>query len=348
MRIIARLKTLNILKRDGKAMSRSEIEQVLKVLSVAIKRETTAFNYYSRGSENLSLPQGVRGLLSRLAEEERGHRHLLTNEYQAIERGWDDSEQSGSDLSYAIPQKPSFIPLDVSDDLETAAVSLPAVLVGGDNILSTIIKEHDLEDRGTFLLLYDVMGHSIETTHINALAAKTMGEYVETSCSAKMEMELLSPGKVVRLLNGKINEIFEGQGVFLTLMCMLFNSNTGMLKYTLAGHEPPFLIRENGKAGSLLDTQLIVGIDSDFYYRENMVSFERGDTLCIFSDGIVEARNADGDFFGRRKIAKILESNRGTPPRKIVNEILVKLNEFIGSIPLTDEITIVIITSKGG
>ncbi len=327
-------------------MSRSEIEQVLKVLSGAIKRETTAFNYYYRGSENLSLPQGVRGLLSRLAEEERTHRHLLINEYQAVERGWGDSERPDSGLSYAIPEKLSFISLNISNDLESAAVSLPSVFVGGDNILSTVIKEHDSEDRGTFLLLYDVMGHSIETTQINALAAKIMGEYIENSCSAKMEMELLSPGKVVRLLNSEINEIFEGQGVFLTLMCVLFNSDTGILKYTLAGHEPPILIRDRGKAVSLLNTQLIVGIDSDYYYRENMIPFEKGDKLCIFSDGIVEARNADGEFFGRKRIAKIVENNWNESPRKIIKKALVKLKEFIGTIPLSDEITIVIIALK--
>ncbi|MCK4235856.1 MAG: SpoIIE family protein phosphatase [Candidatus Krumholzibacteria bacterium] len=327
----------------------SEIQQVLQVLSKAIIRETAAFNYYYKGSEDASFPPGVRGLLSRLAEEERMHRHLLMNEYIAVEKGWQGapSEGKGHDLSYAVPDEPVYVSLDVSSDLEVTAVSLPARLVGGDNILSTVIRDHNGKETGTFLLLYDVMGHSIETTEINALAARVLGEYLEASCSVKMEKELVSPQKVVQHLNEKISEKFEGQGVFLTLLCALFDSENKMMTYTLAGHEPPFLVNDRGSVGSLLNTQLIVGIDAGFRYLEHKVPFREGDLLCIFSDGIVEAENAAGEIYGRERVAGIMEKFWEMPSEAIVRSMLSDLREFCWGMPLKDEVSIVIVGAKG-
>jgi len=327
----------------------SEIKQVLKVLSRAIIRETTAFNHYYKGSEDATLPPGVRGLLSRLAEEERKHRRLLVDEYRAVEKGWDESHsdpEKGS-LSYTVPGKLPYVPIETSGDLEITAVSLPARLVGGDNILSTTIRDRSGGDIGTFLLLYDAMGHSLDTTELNAIAARLLGEYIDPSFSSDMRMELLSPKKVVRYLNAGISEAFEGQGVFLTLLSALFDAKNKMLSYTLAGHEPPFLVHDRGRVGSLLNTQLIVGIDPEFQYRENKVPFEKGDILCIFSDGIIEAVDPDGDIFGRERVAAILEKHWKSPAKTIVKEMLGDLDRFCSGRPLNDEVSIMIIRSKG-
>ena len=104
-------------------MSEEEKKQILKVLSGAIQRETGAFNFYSRKSEDPAMPGGVRGLLARLAEEERRHRRLLLNEYMSVKKGWQESEdrEKGKTLSFSIPRELTLTPLDVSSDLDIAA-----------------------------------------------------------------------------------------------------------------------------------------------------------------------------------------------------------------------------------
>ncbi|MBN1165211.1 MAG: SpoIIE family protein phosphatase [Candidatus Krumholzibacteriota bacterium] len=329
-------------------MSESEIQQVLKVLSRAIIRETAAFNYYYQGSENTSLPSGVRGLLSKLAEEERRHRHLLMNEFRSVELSWKGMRKEGEEqaLSYQVPGGASFIPLQVAAPHEIAAVSLPARLVGGDNILTSIIRDRENREAGTFLMLYDAMGHGIETTEINALAARIMGEYLDMSGSVETQKEILSPQAVVRHLNQKIHETYEGQGVFLTLLCALFDTRNKSMTYTLAGHEPPFMIHNREKVISLLDTQLIVGIDAEYNYREKTVPFVGGDVLCIFSDGIIEANNREGDIFGRRRVARILEESLDRPAEAIVENIMRGLRRFCAGIPLADEVSIIVFNHK--
>jgi serine phosphatase RsbU (regulator of sigma subunit) len=330
-------------------MSEEEKEQILKVLSGAIRRETGAFNFYSRKSEDQDMPRSVRGLLSRLAEEERRHRRLLLGEYMSVKKGWleSDDREKGKTISFSIPDKLTFIPVDVSSNLEIAAVSLPSRLVGGDNVISFVLRGHSGDETITVLLLYDVMGHSLETTEINAMAARIIGEYGEMAGSGQMEAERMSPKRLVDLLNKNIFETYGEEGIFLTLICVMFDLENDSFIYSCAGHEPPFVVLDEGKAASLLHTQLVVGIDPDFHYREHEVPFGEGDVFCIFSDGIIEAKNGEGEFFGREGVKRILEENAERSPGEIIKAVLKGAGEFLGGEPLEDEVSMVVVKSKG-
>ncbi|UCF05476.1 MAG: SpoIIE family protein phosphatase [bacterium] len=326
-----------------------EKEQILRVLARAIIKETNAFNYYYKGSEDPAMPPGVKGVLSRLAEEERKHRQTLMYEYRGVERGWRDKQPDESEhaLSYVIPEELPFFTTESSQDLEISAVSLPSRLVGGDNILSRIVTGHNGTETGTILLLYDAMGHGIKTTDINALAARVLGEYFEQSAVGRVDSELLRPKDIVRLLNQRINERYEGEGVFLSVLCIFFDSRNKTLVYTCAGHEPPFLVHEGGRVGSLLYTQLLAGIDREYPYREYKVPFDDGDLLCIFTDGIVEVENGDGEIFGRERIADILEGSWRDEPEQVIRDLLDGMQRYNVAEEIKDEISIVVIRSKG-
>ena len=221
-------------------MDEQEKLEILKVLQTAIMRETGAFNFYYRKSEDGSLPLSVRGLLVRLAEEERRHRHLLLDEYIAVDKGWSGGRGGESELSYLPPESLSFLPLELDSSLEGAAVTLPGNFIGGDSIYSSVIRDRLGNELGSFLYLYDVMGHSVETTALSGFASSIFGEYMESAGIARMEKENLSPGQVVQLINERFSERFEGQGIFLTMFCAYFDSSQKVLTYTCAGHEPPF------------------------------------------------------------------------------------------------------------
>jgi serine phosphatase RsbU (regulator of sigma subunit) len=330
-------------------MSHVEKEQILKVLSRAIIRETNAFNIYYKESENTELPPGARGLLVRLAEEERIHRQLLVNEYKSIEKDWSGKPGLGGEgkLSYDIPADPVFSPLEMSGDLEAAALTIPSRLVGGDNIITRIIRGHKGKNEGTILLLYDAMGHGMETTEINALAARSVGEYIDSSSMSGVERELLSPKKVIEFLNGKIAERYEGEGVFLTALCAYFDTADRRLTFTCAGHEPPFVIDSEGSVSSLLKTQLIVGIDPEFHYKESTVPFGPGEVFCIFSDGIIEAEDSERRIFGRDGVSGILAGRPEAAPQDIIGSLLRGLDEHLNGGQLTDEVSVVVVRAKG-
>lgn len=329
-------------------MSSEEKNQILKVLSGAIIRETNAFNYYYKGSEDRRLPSAARGLLSRLAEEERVHRQLLVEEYKAIEKGW-SGKPGGEDetsLSYTIPEKLTWSPLDTGPALEAAALTLPSRLVGGDNMVSRVLRGPGGSEIGTLMLLYDAMGHSMKTTELNALAARAAGEYIDSAFTSSTGQEILSPARIVALLNERIAARYEGEGVFLTVLCVFFDHGKESLTYTSAGHEPPFVAGAEG-ARSLLQTQLIAGIDRSFKYREHTVPFSAGEVFCAFSDGIIEASDGSGRIFGREGVARLLERNSGETPGKIIERLLGGLEAHLGGMPLEDEVTVMTVKRKG-
>jgi serine phosphatase RsbU (regulator of sigma subunit) len=323
--------------------------QILAVLSGAILRETDAFNYYHKNADDTSAPAGVRGLFTRLAEEERGHRHLLINEFLSVKRGWREKGEDGVEYApaFKVPKKLPFLSLKSAPDLETAAVCLPGRLVGGDNVFSAVVRDHAGDTTGTFLVLYDAMGHSLETTETNALAAKVVGEQFESSSTARMQRELLAPERIAKLLNETLHEKFDGQGVFLTLFCALFDTQNETISYTCGGHEPPFVVRAEGRVESLLNTQLIVGIDPGFDYVADSIPFKKNDLLCIFTDGIVEARNEEGDFFGRDGVQRVLRRSGQSSPREVIELLLEEVQRHSAAELIQDEISIVVVRSKG-
>ncbi len=328
-------------------MGKSELELVLEVLSKAILRETLSFNYYFKAGKDTSLPDGVRGLLTQLAEEERVHRKLLLNEYTAVQKGWGGKGHEGKNagsISYSIPENPEFVPLAAAENLDIKAVSFPARLVGGDNILARVIRERGKGDTGMFVTLYDVMGHSIETTKINSMAASVLGEYLDNTLSSDAEKEILSPSRAVSHLNREFSSEFEGRGIFLTLFSAYIDTEKNSIKYTTAGHEPPMVVRKNGQVDSLFDTQLVIGIDGLREYYENSIPFERGDMLCFFSDGILEAKNPAGNFYGRQRLSDVLSKQRGKSAGETVLGILEDLREFCSEEPLEDELTIAVVS----
>jgi len=330
-------------------MSAEEKNQILKVLSGAIIRETNAFNYYYRGSEDERLPSGARGLLSRLAEEERVHRQLLVEEYKAIEKGWNGipGEEGEATLSYSIPEKLTWSPLATAAGLEAAALTLPSRLVGGDNLVSRVLKGPGGREMGTLMLLYDAMGHSMKTTELNAIAARAVGEYIDSTFTAGTEKDILSPASIVGLINDRIAARYEGEGVFLTVLCVFIDPAGERLVYSSAGHEPPFIVEAGGGSRSLLQTQLIAGIDSSFKYREQGVPFRSGEVFCVFSDGVIEAQNDSGRIFGREGVARLLEKNTNEPPGVIIERLLGGLDAHLGGRPLEDEVTVMVVKRKG-
>jgi len=329
-------------------MDEQEKLEILKVLQTAIMRETGAFNFYYRKSEDNSLPMSVRGLLVRLAEEERRHRHLLLDEYIAVDKGWSVGRDGGTELSYMPPESLSFLPLELDSSLLGAAITLPGSFIGGDSIFSSVIRDRMGNELGSFFFLYDIMGHSVETTALSGFASSIFGEYMESAGIARMEKESLSPSQVVQLINERFSERFEGQGIFLTMFCAYFDSSKKIITYTCAGHEPPFLIDASGTNLSMINTQLIVGIDRDYRYREFTVPFESGSMLCIFSDGVVEASNKNGDYLGREEVYEILKRYYMKNPEGVVKGLLEGIIAYCGGEPMKDELSIIVIKGKRG
>jgi serine phosphatase RsbU (regulator of sigma subunit) len=216
------------------------------------------------------------------------------------------------------------------DWLDLAAASLPATEVGGD-----YYDYFQLAPTQLALVLGDVSGHG--------LASGLLLSGVR-SCLYLLEQDLSSPIPVFEKLNNMVRRTTERR-TFMTLLCAVLDSEAGTLTVTSAGH-PPVLhydsrrrsFEEIGQGAPPLGTFL----QADYVEERRPVA--AGDLLIFYTDGLVEARNAQGQDYGdarlQRAVARAVDRRTA---REVRDSILGDLAIFKGDEEQADDITVVVV-----
>jgi serine phosphatase RsbU (regulator of sigma subunit) len=285
--------------------------EFLDILVGAIRRETEAFNYYYTASEKSPTAES-KSLLVQLAEEERRHRIILVQEFQNLNRLL--SSDKGKDtflekdrVSYQIPDKPIFKRAQSIQEVDLAVISLPTEFIGGDYFDSFPIDEKKLG-----LLIFDVMGHGIEATHLKAEVKAALGTLKELYLEKKASFESPSPAEVVTRLNRKLTEKCRELSSFVSLFYAVLDLSKDRLVYSSAGHEP----------------------------------LHPGDILLMFTDGMVETINSKKEEFSRKNLVKVVEEHKNLISSQMVQKLLSSLKDFLKGAPLTDEFTLALAKIK--
>ena len=114
---------------------------------------------------------------------------------------------------------------------------------------------------------------------------------------------------------------------------------TGVLRYCNAGHNPPYLLRAEGGRETLRPTGIAFGLDPDMPYRIDETMLRPGDALFLFTDGITEAFDPDGEEFGNARLEAALEAGRGRNAADLVAGIVAATVAFARGAEQSDDIT---------
>ncbi len=126
------------------------------------------------------------------------------------------------------------------------------------------------------------------------------------------------PSSIVSSLNKSLSSNNESS-MFVTFFLGVLDLKTGELSYCNAGHNPPFMIRNNGEVFMLEKTKFIpVGLFEDFEYGEASLRLEPGDKLFLYTDGVSEAENAGNVLYGEENILKVIQANLEASPRELI------------------------------
>jgi sigma-B regulation protein RsbU (phosphoserine phosphatase) len=87
---------------------------------------------------------------------------------------------------------------------------------------------------------------------------------------------------------------------------------------------------------------LVIGVLPAVDFEEKSVELSVGDKLLLYTDGITEARNPLGDFFGLDRLSASFTAHRGLTPDVLINQLLADVRDFCGASPLSDDIAMVI------
>lgn len=134
---------------------------------------------------------------------------------------------------------------------------------------------------------------------------------------------------------------------YSTLFWSYFDPLSGTLRYINAGHCAPLLFKAHGDVRQLDEGGPVLGLLPDARFHQAAVAFEPGDTLVLFSDGIVEAADAQDEQFGEGRLKEIVMDSLALTPAEIRAKILAGLNGFTGDAELSDDRTLVVVRYAG-
>ena len=148
-------------------------------------------------------------------------------------------------------------------------------LVGGDWYDTLVLPGKDV-----LLVVGDVAGHGIDAVTGMVAARNSLRGLAITGAG---------PAELLRMLNEVVCNFTSG--VIGTVVCGLYNPDTHVLRWARAGHLPPVLVRGESAAQLPLPGGVLLGMDPDAQYEEAIEPLRPGDTLLLFTDGLIERRS---------------------------------------------------------
>jgi sigma-B regulation protein RsbU (phosphoserine phosphatase) len=130
---------------------------------------------------------------------------------------------------------------------------------------------------------------------------------------------------------------------YVTFFLASLDPATGRLDYVNAGHNPPILVRAGGDVDKLTFGGLVLGIFEGVSYEGGNVVMEQGDTLIVYSDGVTETWDPDGEEFGEDKLVALTVADRAKGADAVQAGILREIESFEQGARATDDRTLVVL-----
>jgi len=149
------------------------------------------------------------------------------------------------------------------------------------------------------------------------------------------------PDFVLQVANRRILADTQA-GLFVTVFYGVLDPITGTLTYCNAGHSPPYLVgaQKGGGVQPLRRTGMPLGIAEDAAWEQKVVQFAPGDLLVLYTDGVTDAEDETGAFFGQERLLEIAQANLGQSAQDVQDALIAEIHEFVGDTPQFDDITL--------
>lgn len=130
--------------------------------------------------------------------------------------------------------------------------------------------------------------------------------------------------------------------MFVTVFYGIYHYKAGMMDYTNAGHNPPYLLRGGRTVECLpVASNFVVGVFDDIEFESNTLTFGIGDTLLLYTNGVTEAFNDKREQFSESNLQDILASmHESSSAKEVVTSVLQSVKTFSGDYPQSDDITL--------
>lgn len=217
----------------------------------------------------------------------------------------------------------------VSGDVEVFGIASAAQEVGGD-----FFDYVDMGEGKTAVFVADVSGHGIGSGIVAAM----------TKSAFYSNREFLEePTELFIRMNRTLQQITE-KSHFVTAAFVYINQTDLTAKIITGGHHPVLHYKFYDKlAADYRIPNLALGMQGNFRYTHQEITFRKGDYFLLYTDGIIEARNRDGQEFGIARLRSSFSDYVGNLPEIICNALKADLHRFTGRDVFDDDITLICI-----
>jgi sigma-B regulation protein RsbU (phosphoserine phosphatase) len=229
-----------------------------------------------------------------------------------------------SELATARRIQTSILPRSLPElpGLRLAALYRPMTEVAGD--FYDFIR---LDDQHLTILIADVSGHGVPAALIASMLKVAF---------AQQAPHAADPAAVLTGLNQILSGVVDGQ--FVTAACAHVDLAGGVIAYAGAGHPPALLRRASGQIVELAENGLFLGPFRNAKYQNISAPFQHGDSLLLYTDGIVEATLADGEPFGDERLREFFAARGAAEPAGTADALM----NAVARTEQEDDLTVVI------
>lgn len=216
-------------------------------------------------------------------------------------------------------------------NLEIDAYNASAKMVGGDYY--DVVK---LDNNRVLVAIADVSGKGVPA----ALLMANVQAFLKSICKQNLPL-----AEATNLMNDLVAENTT-MGSFITFFWALFENDTKKLTYVNAGHNPPLHVY-NGRINKFKKGGMILGVlPTTIPYVSETIQLESGQAVVLFTDGITEAMNKNGEEFSDERLEKIVSGIYNESPKFILDKIKAHVEEFTAGAEQSDDITCLVLKVK--
>lgn len=194
----------------------------------------------------------------------------------------------------------------------------------------------------------------IDETHFGFTMADVSGKGVPAAIFMAVSRTMIKVNGVKGLSSSECMRISNNllceeslDSMFVTVFYGIFDTETGTIDYTNAGHNAPYILKADGTVEMLKSNHnLALGVMEDMNYTSGTLSLNKGDALVTYTDGVTEAEDAEYNQFGEPRLEEILSQLKGAESKQIVDTINEKVKEFAAGAPQSDDVTQLVIRRK--
>jgi len=314
------------------------VTEVSKRLTKPLNQFAKAAGEVGSGKFNTELPQiTTKDEIGELYNSFKKMQFELNNYIENLKATTAEKEKMQSELRIAhqiqmdmVPK--IFPPFPERDDVDLFAILDTAKEVGGD-----LYDFFFIDDERIVVLVGDVAGKGVPASLFMAVT--------RTLIRSKFTKGI-STAKVVDQINRDLMQNNDSQ-LFVTLLLCIINLKTKEMEYTSGGHNPAYIVSEDGTITTLKDRHgMALGLFDVMPYTSSTYQMKQGDKFVLYTDGVNEAMDKNGDIYDYERFENMLGKIKDLSAKESIEILLNDIKKFAEGAEQSDDITLMVVTMK--